>query len=705
MQKDSIKASLGDFIIDLEQGLLFLNGEETSVEPKVMELLLYLYDCRGRYVTVDELHKHVWADRVVTDTAVRGTVKKLRVILKDDDLTNPKYIKSVAKRGYKLVCDTNILDSATVSSVEAAPIEATPVQDSIPIEIVQPTFEPQHKKQRNVITWGVFAFLLFVICSFSLYLNLNDGPQFAGEASLTEFNGDKRGIAVSSDGRFIAFTGRHSENEAQQVYLLDKQDGTTRKLTTKATNARFLSFAQNDKVLVFSDTVTGASSLKLLPLTVSEPESAMVTLIEDKYWVSDVITGRTESEMIVKVGHNAGSVLMLYSLDLESLKLTRLFTPTHSDEFIIASSVSPDKKRLVNVILQSGKSSLVIHNFETQLDEVLITQNELAARAVWLTNNDILLLDGAGLHIIDVNTGESKQVRDNPGALIWDIAASQAGHDVVAIRKSQERANRLYIERALTSTSEVSRLINTSPEVTSMIFDPMDENMRWVRVKRNDVNYLGHLNIKNDQLTTYFETEDKLELLAAATTNQHLLVKEKHRLAVFSMKSRQLEYFTADSSSSSDGVFYQNDQAVLFGVQVGGEWEIQKYDIESATTEVFVRHFKSIRPTKNGFVAANYVGDLFLLSPELEVIEPLGHRINFEAIARWHVKQNGVIWSNFDYLKSYVNHIDLETREHTRIEDMFYSLYPRISVNEQASHIVYLSVQINDSAIQQLYFK
>lgn len=704
MQKDSIKASLGDFIIDLEQGLLFLNGEETSVEPKVMELLLYLYDCRGRYVTVDELHKHVWADRVVTDTAVRGTVKKLRVILRDDDLTNPKYIKSVAKRGYKLVCDTNILDSSTVSPVEAAPIEATPVQDSVSTEVVQPTFEPQHKKQRNVTTWAVAVFILFIICSLSLYINLDDGPQFAGEASLTEFNGDKRGIAVSSDGRFVAFTGRHSENESQQVYLLDKQDGTTRKLTTKATNARFLNFAQNDKVLVFSDTVTGASSLKLLPLTVSEPESAMVTLIEDKYWVSDVIAGRTESEMIVKIGHNAGSVLMLYSLDLESLKLTRLLTPTHSDEFIIASSVSPDKKRLVNVILQSGKSSLVIHNFETQLDKVLITRNELAARAVWLTNNDILLLDGAGLHIINVNTGESKQVRDNPGALIWDIAASQAGH-VVAIRKSQERANRLYIERALTSTSEVSRLINTSPEVTSMIFDPVDENMRWVRVKRNDVNYLGHLNIKNDQLTTYFETKDKLELLAVATTNQHLLVKEKHRLAIFSMKSRQLEYFTADSSSSSDGVFYQNDKAVLFGVQVGGEWEIQKYDIESATTEVFVRHFKSIRPTKNGFVAANYVGDLFLLSPELEVIEPLEHRINFEAIARWHVKQNGVIWSDFDYLKSYVNHIDLESREHTMIEDMFYSLYPRISVNEQASHIVYLSVQINDSAIQQLYFK
>ncbi|AOT06412.1 transcriptional regulator [Pseudoalteromonas luteoviolacea] len=703
MQKDSIKASLGDFVIDLGQGLLFFDGEEISIEPKVMELLLYLHDCRGRYVTVEELHSQVWTDRVVTDTAVRGTVKKLRVILKDDDLNNPKYIKSVAKRGYKLVCDSNIIDCSTTNPAAADPVDP-PVQHSESLETTKPEVKFLHKKRHSMIRWGAGAFILFIICLLSLNINLNDGSQFTGEESLTEFNGEKKEIALSSDGRFVAFTGRHAENESHQVYIFDKQEGTTRKLTTKATNARFPSFAQNDKVLVFSDLVLGASSLKLLPLTVSEPESAMVTLLKDKYWVSDAIVGRTQSEVLIKIRYDAGSAMMLYALDLESLELTRLFTPTNSDEHIITSSVSPDKTKLIKLLLQSGKSSLVVHDFDTQLDKVLSTKNGLAVRAVWLSNNNILLLDNDGLHIINARTGESKQVRDNPGSLIWDIAASQVG-DVVAIRRSKERADRLYIERALTNTSEVSRVINTLPEVTSMMFDPTDDKMRWVRFRKNDVNHVGHFNIKNDQLTTYFETKDILELLAVASTNEQLLVKEKHRLAILSLKNRRLEYFTADSSSSSDGVFYQNDKSVLFGVKVGGEWEIQKYDIESATKEVFLRNFKSIRPTKNGFVAANDDGDLYLLTPDLEIIEPLGYPINFESIARWHVKQNGIIWSDFDYLKSYVHHIDLETREHTVIEDMFFSLYPRISVNPQGSHIVYLSVQINDSAIQQLYFK
>ncbi|MCF6441595.1 winged helix-turn-helix domain-containing protein [Pseudoalteromonas luteoviolacea] len=698
MQKDSIRASLGEFVIDLGQSLLFLKGEEVSVEPKVMELLLYLYDCRGRYVTVEELHDHVWADRVVTDTAVRGTVKKLRVILSDDDLNNPKYIKSVAKRGYKLVCETKVLfdedEHPPTSSIESSNSNLKSNSRS------QENIKPQ---KRSFLAALLSLFFILLTVSFMASEYIYNDTHLIGKEHLTEFKGEKKSLAISSDGRFIAFTGRYSEDGLSQVYLLDKQEGVTRQLTTRASNARFISFAQNDKVLVFTDTVTGASALKLLPLTVSDPESAMVTLLENKFLISGVASGRVPSEILVQLAEDAEAALVLYAMDLESLNLTRLVTPTHRGEYIVGGAVSPDKSRLMTIVVQSGKYQLVIHDFTTQLDSVLSEQNRRIDGAVWLNDEEALFLDTEGLHVINVNTAESKQVYENLSGLVREIAASQTGH-VVAIEKSQERANRLYIERALSGSGDVSRVINTAPEITSMLFDPQDEQMRWVRVKKNNINYVGHFNIKNDDISMHYQTTGLLEILDVAQDNQHILVKENHRLAILDIHTGTLLYLTADSSVSSDAVFYQDSKYVLFGMQVAGEWEIQKYDLNKATTDVFLRNFRSIRPANTGFIAANSAGDLYHLASLQSIAEPLGHQISYEFISRWHVKQNTVIWTDFDYLKSYVHFIDIETKEHVVIEDLFYSMYPRISVDKVGEHVVYLSVQINDSAIQQLFF-
>ncbi|MCE2028883.1 winged helix-turn-helix domain-containing protein [Sessilibacter corallicola] len=83
-----------------------------SVEPKLIEVLCYLIVQRDRYVPLAELHDELWAGRIVTDTAVRRTISKLRSIL-EDDTYNPQFIKSLPKRGYKMVASVEILSELT----------------------------------------------------------------------------------------------------------------------------------------------------------------------------------------------------------------------------------------------------------------------------------------------------------------------------------------------------------------------------------------------------------------------------------------------------------------------------------------------------------------------------------------------------------------------------------------------------------------
>ena len=97
--------TIGEYTFDSLQQSLIKEGNLYTLEPKCMQVLSYLIEQQPRIVSLEELHNNVWENQIVTDTAVRRVISKLRVALNDNDTKNPKYIKSVMKRGYQLIAD------------------------------------------------------------------------------------------------------------------------------------------------------------------------------------------------------------------------------------------------------------------------------------------------------------------------------------------------------------------------------------------------------------------------------------------------------------------------------------------------------------------------------------------------------------------------------------------------------------------------
>jgi TolB-like protein/DNA-binding winged helix-turn-helix (wHTH) protein/Tfp pilus assembly protein PilF len=79
-----------------------------KIEPKVMQVLLVLASSHGRVVTRQELEDEVWAGRIVTADAVTNAVGKLRKAL-SDSRKQPRFIETVAKRGYRLIPEPRLL--------------------------------------------------------------------------------------------------------------------------------------------------------------------------------------------------------------------------------------------------------------------------------------------------------------------------------------------------------------------------------------------------------------------------------------------------------------------------------------------------------------------------------------------------------------------------------------------------------------------
>jgi DNA-binding winged helix-turn-helix (wHTH) protein/TolB-like protein len=84
------------------------------VEPKVMQVLVALAANAGEVVTRDELLSEVWSDTIVGDEVLSRAISLLRGYL-GDERTNPKYIRTLPRRGYEL-----IIEPVPVQAAQAA---------------------------------------------------------------------------------------------------------------------------------------------------------------------------------------------------------------------------------------------------------------------------------------------------------------------------------------------------------------------------------------------------------------------------------------------------------------------------------------------------------------------------------------------------------------------------------------------------------
>ena len=102
-------------IVDADRRELTLAGDTVTMQPKALELLLYLIRNRHRAVDKDELQDALWPRSIVTETALTRCVMKARRAI-GDDADRQAFIKTVHGHGYRFTAD--MLDAVEQASVE-----------------------------------------------------------------------------------------------------------------------------------------------------------------------------------------------------------------------------------------------------------------------------------------------------------------------------------------------------------------------------------------------------------------------------------------------------------------------------------------------------------------------------------------------------------------------------------------------------------
>ncbi len=131
---------VGDWEVYPTLNRLQRGAEVQRVEPKVMDLLVYLARHSGEVQSRERLLQAVWPDAFVTDQVLTNAIAEIRKVL-DDDPAAPAFIQTVPRRGYVLI-------ATVVRDVENTRVG---VQEERQIVVSIP------RKKVKVITLGVAA--------------------------------------------------------------------------------------------------------------------------------------------------------------------------------------------------------------------------------------------------------------------------------------------------------------------------------------------------------------------------------------------------------------------------------------------------------------------------------------------------------------------------------------------------------------------
>ncbi|MEM7584347.1 MAG: winged helix-turn-helix domain-containing protein, partial [Acidobacteriota bacterium] len=83
---------------------------KVQVEPKLMDVLSFLARHAGEVVSKDDITDAVWTDQFITDSVVTRAIASLRRAL-DDKASDPRYIETISKRGYRLIAPVSGIPS------------------------------------------------------------------------------------------------------------------------------------------------------------------------------------------------------------------------------------------------------------------------------------------------------------------------------------------------------------------------------------------------------------------------------------------------------------------------------------------------------------------------------------------------------------------------------------------------------------------
>lgn len=156
-------AQFGLFEADLEEGQLRKQGRTIRLQRQPFEVLRLLIEHPNQMVSREQLRAELWPSDIVVafDQSLNKSITKLRDAL-GDSASNPRFIETVPKRGYRFIAPVVIVASNQASTTP--PPHAVPTMPETAVDAVG---SPARFTPSMLIPVGVMAALVIGLMTFT----------------------------------------------------------------------------------------------------------------------------------------------------------------------------------------------------------------------------------------------------------------------------------------------------------------------------------------------------------------------------------------------------------------------------------------------------------------------------------------------------------------------------------------------------------
>lgn len=253
----SSRVTFGLFEADLKSGELWKAGHRVKLQSQPFKVLTLLLEKAGDVVSKEEIQQRVWGPDIVVDFehSLGSAIKKVREAL-GDSADNPRFIETLAKRGYRFIAPVSSPNASADIAVDPfIPDQIQPVQ----LQPIQQNLRVPEAVASSRHFWAVPRFWQIcgiVLAAFAL------GVLVAGE-----LGGYRFATGVAFPPRITQIT--------QEGRVYSSVDTSFESLPATVTDGTrlFTSAVENGHDVLSEVTIsTGESQTLLLPSEIASPE-------------------------------------------------------------------------------------------------------------------------------------------------------------------------------------------------------------------------------------------------------------------------------------------------------------------------------------------------------------------------------------------------------------------------------------------------
>lgn len=389
------------------------DGEKQSLQPKFIEVLVYLARNYGRVVPRDELIDHIWGqDSFVGEKSLTNAIWHLRKTLTDVE-GEEEIIKTIRKAGYQLMAEPEwqtinkipspkLVESSINYSVDSS--IANSVDNSVGnleyqeqgIKNKQQAVSSSKKTGNSIKIISRTHILLALIISLLILLIVQQfsNDEVAKITTITKHPGSELFPATSPDGRFLVysqvFTNKPTNlfmKDTHQVELPPKQltfDNATEGHSVWSNDGQYLYFSRKDK----KNNTCHYIQLKVL----SQQEKKLTTCpMQGGYYYLDI----SPDDKTLAV-YNKGALAKrtgIYFIDLlsKNFSMTRFSCDSDCKYKDRDMAFSPDGKYLaISRRINRLSENIYLVNLATKKTEQLTFGEEDVVGMSWFDNSQRL---------------------------------------------------------------------------------------------------------------------------------------------------------------------------------------------------------------------------------------------------------------------------------------------------------------------------